>query len=124
MDLDNLDRKLARADKKAKCQKRRYWKLRMQVIKYLGGGCSICGDFDPTHLEIHHDPPLTWAVKRKGFTRGERSGGNRIQWWKRILAGEETAKLFCHRCHIEDEHHGNTNALKDGGTAKDGDANG
>jgi hypothetical protein len=114
--MELLDKKLHQAKINADYQKDRYWTLRLKVIAYLGGKCSECEESNVSNLEIHHDPPLVWSVKRRGFTRGLRSGEARIREWRLILAGKLEAKLLCKKHHIEIEHNGNTNALKNGGS--------
>lgn len=109
--LQQLDAKLNKAKANAIYQKARYWKIRMDVIAYLGGRCE-CGESDVSKLEIHHDPPLLYSVKRNGISRGQRSGEARIREWKEILEGKHKSKLVCHDCHIKYEHNGNTCALK------------
>jgi hypothetical protein len=101
-EMERLNSKLRYIETKKRCDKRRYWKVRMEVIKYLGGKCA-CGESDVSQLEIHHEPPLL---------RKRRPGGERIKEWRQIIAGVVPAKLCCHKCHINDEHNGNTNELK------------
>ena len=97
-----LNSKLRYIETRKRSDKRRYWKVRMEVIEYLGGKCA-CGESDIEQLEIHHITPLL---------KKPRPGGERIQEWRRIIAGVVPAKLCCHKCHIDVEHEMNTNKLK------------
>lgn len=98
LEEEKLAKKLEAAAKNAAYQKERYWRYRLEVIKYLGGKCE-CGEDDPKNLEIHHDPPLLQSEKKNGFPRGPRSGESRIREWREILSGKNTAKLTCKNCH-------------------------
>jgi len=100
--LNRLNSKLIEAQKDADRHKKLYWKLRMQVIEYLGGKCA-CGCSNLSNLDIHHVDP---QLERK------RPGGQRMKFWRDILAGKAKAKLCCRDCHVNNEHDGNTNALK------------
>lgn len=103
---EELNSKLRRAKKHAETEKRRYWKVRNEVISYLGGRCPCCGETNSSKLEIHHDPPrLTGGYKGC-------NGAAIIREWKDIMAGKVRAKLCCHEYHIKVEHNGNTNELK------------
>lgn len=108
VNLERLAKKMKHAKQCADYNRKRYWDLRRKVIAYLGEGCKHCGDFDPTHLEIHHIHPLDNSVKENGRRPGSRSGESRIKEWRSILAGTLEARLVCTRCHVEEEHGGNT----------------
>ena len=101
-DLNRLNSKLTEAMKDADRHKKLYWSLRLQVIAYLGGHCD-CGESEISKLDIHHVEP---------HLEHKRPGGQRIQFWRDILAGKAKAKLCCRDCHVNNEHDGNTNALK------------
>ena len=103
--LAEFDVKAKKARVAAAQQKERYWKLRMEVIAFLGGKCS-CGCTDITVLEIHHvNPTLKGGYKQC-------TGWQIMKEWKMILEGKVEAKLRCHDCHINGEHHGNPCELK------------
>ena len=110
--IERLDAKLAKAKRNADYQKRRYWRERNLTIEYLGGKCGYCEGTSIDNLEIHHVNPLLSSVKRTGLPREGRSGEARIRDWRLIRAGKLEAKLVCHKCHYEIEHHGNTEVLK------------
>ena len=67
--------------------------MKIQVIKLLGGECSICGyDRCVDALEFHHENP-----QEKEFKLGS---GNTISW-KEYKAEALKCKLVCSNCHKE-----------------------
>lgn len=102
---DRLQKKLDAAKRHNDIETARYWKVRLATIEYLGSKCD-CGESDISKLEIHHVVP-TLMGGYKGV-----NGNVKLKEWRAILDGKVKAKLYCHDCHINKGHNGNTNALK------------
>ena len=103
---ERLQKKLHKSLLKSIYNKRYYWKIRLATIKFLGGECSECGETDVSKLEIHHKEPTL-----NGGYKGT-PGSVKLNEWKRIIAGEIEAILYCHECHIKVGHNGSTYGLR------------
>lgn len=90
----------------AEIERARYRRIRDWAVKELGGECPHCHRTD--HLEIHHKEPKM----------AHRLPGNVvIKHWRELIP-QGKMKLSCSDCHIEHEHDGNTNSLKNGNGIK------
>ena len=75
-------------------QKRRGLTRKLQLVKTLGGRCSICGyDQNISALTFHHTDP------NKEFKLDMRSLSNRTL--KAVLTEVEKCILVCQNCHAE-----------------------
>jgi len=74
----------------------RRFKLRVKIIDYLGGKCSICGYKNCYGaLDAHHIDPST-----KEFN----ISGAHSRSWKRIIEELDKCILVCANCHRSQHH--------------------
>ena len=73
--------------------KKRHYVLKLRMIEYLGGQCSVCGyDKCPAAMHFHH-----LNARQKEFSLG----GAYNRSWKALTAELDKCIILCANCHAE-----------------------